>query len=315
MAAVGIVGQTGRRGTGLIQTGLDLRRQFTGHEGGAGHVLDAHGLVGAGDAEHPGLKRNVLRGRLLHMGDDVFAFVDDLPGGDVDRRAAQCGRARGESAGAGDHGIGVAVDEADVVGIQAEPVAEDLLEGGLMTLAVVAGPHQQGCPAGSVKADFRSFQQLVGGLFDGVGNTDAAQFAAGFRLRPAGGEAVIVGQGQTVFQVFGEIAAVVGKGEPRLERHGLGRDGVEAADFGAVDAELAGRRIDHALNDIGRFRPPGAAIGAGTLGVGHDAGGFGIQSRRPVGAGDAAEAVEGAQGGARGGVIGADSGDVFGPQA
>ena len=130
------------------------------------------------------------------------------------------------------------------------------------------------------------------------------------RLRDFGAallEAGEVGELERHVHALLELAAVVGEGEPGLERHGVGRDVVAPPQLGRIDAELVGGEIDHALDHIGRLGPAVAAIGPHRVGVGEHRGHVGMHGGRAVDAGERAEiAGEGLHAGLQ---IGADVGD------
>ena len=101
----------------------------------------------------------------------------------------------------------------------------------------------------------------------------AARFGAAL-LEP--GE---IGEVERHVEALLELAAIVGEGQARFERHRLGRDHVAPAQFDRVDAELGGGDVDHPLDDIGRLGPAIAAIGPHRVGVGVDGGHVGIDRR------------------------------------
>src|ERR1700738_3533301 len=113
---------------------------------------------------------------------EPLALVDDFTGREAQRRTADDHRARAVRAHAEGHPIGVAVDVLDVVRVEAEPLAEDLLECRLMPLTMRLGPHQQHRGAARIETDFGIFRYRAGSRFDRVGEPDAAQHAAPRRL-------------------------------------------------------------------------------------------------------------------------------------
>ncbi len=74
-----------------------------------------------------------------------------------------------------------------------------------------------------------------------------------------------------------KVADVVGHDDRSLMRE-LG-DEVLAAQFGRIDLQLPRRRFQHPLEQIARFRPPGAAIGVHRRRVGVDRDHLGIDRR------------------------------------
>ena len=83
-----------------------------------------------------------------------------------------------------------------------------------------------------------------------------------------GAQRVVPGGGEHGVERLGVLAGVVVGAGQRRQREGLGREVVAAADLGRVDAELVGGDVEHPLDELGRLRPPGAAVGAGGRVVG-----------------------------------------------
>ena len=133
------------------------------------------------------------------------------------------------------------------------------------------------------------------------------------RLRAARLEALLVGCIEREIHVLFELAAIIGEGDAGLERHGVRRNGVLAAQLRRIDADLVGGKIDHALDDIAGLRPAVAAIGPHRLGVGENAGHVDMRGWRAIDAGQRAEiAGKGRHANLH---IGADRGDDFRPEA
>ena len=98
-----------------------------GSHASAAISAERHGAIGAGDRKDAVGECDVgLRG-LQQVGGDRFRLGDDLLGGEIDRRAAQRRRARAAAAFADRHLVGVALDVLHLVGVDAEPVADELL--------------------------------------------------------------------------------------------------------------------------------------------------------------------------------------------
>ena len=70
----------------------------------------------------------------LRLGNDLF-------GGEMDRGAAKCSRARAAGAFADRHLVGVALHVMHPVGMEAEAVAQELLVDGLVALALIDRPR------------------------------------------------------------------------------------------------------------------------------------------------------------------------------
>src|SRR5207249_2821549 len=106
--------------------------------------------------------------------------------------------------------VGVAVMEPDTARIDPQFVGNDLPERGLVALAVVVRADRDRDRAGRIEAYLGVFDQSGARRLDRVRNADAGELAARPRRRPPRREPGIVGLGETVLQVFCEIAAVVG---------------------------------------------------------------------------------------------------------
>src|SRR5215468_2849948 len=143
--------------------------------------------------------------------------------------------------------------------IKAEPVADDLLERGLVALALIdaAGKHRD--RAGAVEPDLGAFEAGGRGTLDGIGKSEAAQLAVLARAGAAGLEAFAVRGPQRQIHVLFEFAAVIGEGNAGFERHGARRNGVAPAQLRGIDAELVGGEIDYALDDVAGLRTAVAA--------------------------------------------------------
>src|SRR5262249_19214738 len=157
-------------------------------------------------------------------GGDRFGLSGDPLGGRVDRRSADGGRARAAGALADEHLIGVALDVVDLVRVEPEAVAYDLLEDRLVALALGDAGGGQRARAGFVEPDLGPLEALCGRALDGVGEADAAQLAALARFGAPALEACEIGERERHVHALLELATVVGEGESGFERHGLGRN-------------------------------------------------------------------------------------------
>ena len=105
-------------------------------------------------------------------------------------------------------------------------------------------------------------------LFEEIADAAATQLAVLLRLRRATGKAVPVGKLQAFVHHMGEIAAVVGDAGLDLVRHRRGSDEIAPPDLDGIDADHARGAVEEPLDDVGRLRPSGAAIGMQRHGVG-----------------------------------------------
>src|SRR5262249_47681752 len=161
------------------------------------------------------------------------------------------GRARAAGALADEHLVGVALDVIDLVRIKPEAVADDLLENRLVALALGDAAGEQSDRAGLVEPYLGALEARRGRALDGVGKTDAAQLAALARFGASALEAGEIGERERHVHALLELAAVVGEGEPGLERHGLGRNVVFTPQLGGIDAGLVRGENDGPHHHLG----------------------------------------------------------------
>ncbi|GBD42175.1 hypothetical protein HRbin39_01564 [bacterium HR39] len=122
-------------------------------------------------------------------------------------------------------------------------------------------------PHARTEADGRLGGRHAAGL-DVAGDADAAELALRLRLPAALLEVGVVGELQRPVETGLVVAGVVDQRHRRLVGEGVLRDEVAPADLGAVDAELARRRVHQRLHQIARLGPSGAAIRIHRRGVG-----------------------------------------------
>ena len=220
--------------------------------------------VGAGHGEAAVLEHDVGFRRLQQVGRDLLRLVDHLVHRLDDGRAADRERARAVGAHAERDLGGVAVDDLDVLDRDAEAVGDELGERRLVALAVAvrAGEHRHA--AGRVDADLARLESPAR-----APSAPATLLTARCRrprcswrcrcraacrapwLPPCGrrspgsrsGPAPDPGSSRTV-------AAVVLQRHRRLVGHGRGRDEVAPPQLGLVDAQLARRVLDDALDQV-----------------------------------------------------------------
>src|SRR4029077_1722686 len=238
------------------QARLVAGRQVFRIERRLGDFLDGERLVGFLAGEHAVGEFDVGEVHFKHVGGVPFPFGLDLPRRHGEGRARERRRARAAGAFGEEHLVGVALDVSHLVGVEAEAVTDDLLERGLVALALGDAAGKDRHRAGAVEPDLGAFEAGGGRALDGVGETKTAQLAVLARLGAARLKAALVGGGERHVHVLFELAAVVGEGHAGLVRHGARRNGVAPAQFRRIDAGLAGGKIDTAPADIGPSRPP-----------------------------------------------------------
>ena len=185
--------------------------------------------------------------------------------------------------------IGVAGDVVDRVEIEAEPVGEDLRESRRVALPRRAGADAHAHAAGRQEADIGFLLRLRRRHFHVIGDAEAQELAAAARLFAPRLEVREIGDVECALEIGREIAAVIRDQQRRLPRHVGGAHQIAAADLVAAEPGLARRRIDQPLDDVGAFRPAGAAIGIDPDRVGHHRAHMDMRRRNAIGAGQQAK--------------------------
>ena len=260
--------------------------------------------VGAGDAEAAGFQLHIDHRRFQQFRGELAGGFDHLVGRRHHRVAADAQRARPAVALAAGQQVGVAGFVAHHVHRHTETVGDDLAEGGLQPLAHRhrPGPQGQGAVLGQAELGLvlGGTQEGAAGDLDAVAQPDAAQLAPCLGLGATRRKTVVLGEFGRQLHVALELPAIVQEGQRGLVGHRLGRDQVAAAQFVWGNRQFAGGDVDQALDDIGRFRPAGAAIGRGRHGVGHDAADPGGDGGNVIHAGDTADIADAPAGPPRG---------------
>ena len=104
--------------------------------GGGGDIGERDGAVGPSDREAAAVEIDVGLGGFEQVCGNRFRLGDDLLGGEIDRRAAEGRGARAAGALADRDLLGVALDVMHLIGIEAEPVADELFVDRLVTHAL-----------------------------------------------------------------------------------------------------------------------------------------------------------------------------------
>ncbi len=174
-------------------------------------------------------------------------------------------------AAASRHLPGVALDHAHRLGRDPQHLVQDLGVAGLQALAVGHGADHQLDPAILGEAQLGRLLRDAKRRLEVAGEPLAAQPPPGFALGAPGGKARAVGKRQRLPHGAGEVAAIEGLAGRGSVRQLLRPDEVARTQLDRIDAQLMRCLINQALDDVGRLRPAGAAIGVGRRGVGHDA--------------------------------------------
>ena len=224
-------------------------------------------------------------GRLETRGGRLLELAGKLHRGTVDRDHAQRDRARAAGALAVRHLVGVALDDGDLVVVEAEMAGDELGVGGGVALAVGLGADQQRRGAVVVEGDGGALGARKGAGLDVGREADAADLAGLSRRRGARREAVVIGKLQRAGQVAVELAAIVVAVALGLVREVGRRDEIAPPDFDRAEAGLAAAGIDQPLDEIGGLGTPGAAVGIDRHRVGVDAAQIRVEHRNVVDAG------------------------------
>ena len=147
---------------------------------------DVDAAIGADDGEAAVGEGDVGERRFQRLGRGLLAFVDHRIGGEQDRLAFGIQAARAAGAAADRDRVGVALADADLVAVDAEPVGGQLHIGGLVPLAGRLRADIDIDEAVIGETDFRAFGRIAAGRFQVVGQADAAPLAA-LRRRRRGG--------------------------------------------------------------------------------------------------------------------------------
>ena len=150
-------------------------------------------------------------------------------------------------------------------------VGDHLREDGLMSLAVGAGTGEHRDLAGALHAHRPAFKKAdpAARLHKGR-DAHADQFATRPRRIAVLDHLVVVGETQRFRERLLVVARIVFHVQARAVRELLRPNEVFAPDVQTVQAEVARRLIDQALDVEHRLRPAGAAIRPGGDGVGQD---------------------------------------------
>ena len=261
---------------------------------------------------------HVLFRRFQQVGGDLPRLVPDPAGG---HRRGGTGRGRA-AAGVGTQpvgrGIGIAFLHQDVIHGDAQLVGDDLGEGGLVALALVAnaGAHQH--LAGGMDPDLAGVEHLDAGDVEGVAGTGADDLGEGGHADPhelaapallflLAAQVPVADEVHRLLEGGRVVPAVVGPPQRRPVRELLRRDEVLHAQLHRIHPQLVGQHVHGPLDQVRRLGDPeGAAVGdtAGRL-VGVDAVHLREGRREVVGTGDDAEQAGGELGRVGGRVEGA----------
>ena len=122
----------------------------------------------------PSWEIQIALGDVEHLRGDCLRLRDDLLGREMESRSGQSGRARSAGAFAEEHLVGVALDVLHLRRIEPEPVADDLLERRLVSLALAVRTGEHRHRAIAVETDFRTLERSCARALDRIGDAEAA---------------------------------------------------------------------------------------------------------------------------------------------
>ena len=211
-------------------------------------------------------------------------LVDDGVGGFLERIAADLHAARAVGAAPDRHRVGVALHEADAAERHAEPLRHHLRIDGGVALAVRMGAGEDRHHAARIEAQRHAVVEHRR-LFEEIAEPAPAQLAALLRSGGALGKARPVRELEALVHHMREVAAVVGGVGAGLVRHLRRTDEIAPPDLDRIDVDHRRGAIEQPLDQVGRFRPSGAAVGMHRAGVGEHALPHRMQRRHVVDAG------------------------------
>ena len=142
----------------------------------------------------------------------------------------------------------------------AEPFVHHLRVDRLMALTVRMGAGKDHERAAWIEADGHAVVE-DSRFLDEIADAAPAQPAVLLQFRRAFGEAAPVGELQAFVHHPHEFAGVEGDAGMELVRHGTRRNEVASPDLDRIDADHVRGPVEQQLDQIGRFRPSGAAVG------------------------------------------------------
>ena len=299
MAAVGKVGARRRKRADRFEADAELGRPAHRRVGLAREFDQPDRLVGADHCELAVGELDVAGRRFQHMAGHSLRLLDQHVGGIPQRRAADGHAARAVGAASEADRVGVALDHAHGVEIDAEPFRHHLGVDGLVALAVAVGAGDHGDAAVLVEADFHAVVERPADFHE-IGDAAAAQLAALLRFRLARRRSP-PSRRRLDRHVHHRlvVGAVVHQHERRLVGHRGRPDVIPAADFDRIDVHFGGGLVDQPLHHIDRLWLAGAAIGPDRRGVGVDRAQRDMRGRDVVDIGQRHRAHAGRHAGAR----------------
>src|SRR5262249_36836701 len=160
--------------------------------------------------EDPVSKADVGDFNTKNMGSKLLRLVEDFLHGAVKRRAGQRRGTRAAGPLPEEDLVGIALHISGLIGMNAKTVTDQLLEHGLVALALRDPPGEKRERARAIEAHFRALEAKRARALDRIRKAEAAQPAPLFRRGAPFGEACNVGAAQPLVEDLFELAAVIG---------------------------------------------------------------------------------------------------------
>ena len=196
-----------------------------------------------------------INGQARHLGDSRSQ----------DRRHAGAARRAGRGNGR------ISLHHLDPVGIEAEPVGQDLRQRRAVALSVLLLRGDDENRSVFTEPHIDAAVGAAAALFKIHADAEPAKHAPPFGIGPARREALIIGTAKRLFHQFRHLAAVDGAALDHAERYLVGADQVAASHLRPVDTDMRGDMVHQPLHDVIRLRTTGAAIGIDRRRVRHHA--------------------------------------------
>ena len=193
------------------------------------------------------------------MAGRLDGLVAHVAGGQIERAAGDLERARPAMPSARGHEAGIALHIAQAIGIDAELGIDQLHIGRLVPLPRRGAADDDAHPAIVIEADLRFIERNAERHFEIAGDAETEQPPTPLRGFAPRIEPGLIGRLQCHVERVGEIGDIDGHAQRRLVREA--GDEVLAPELDGIDTQIMRRHVHQALDQIGRFRPPGAAIG------------------------------------------------------
>src|ERR1700730_5507726 len=163
-----------------------------------------------------------------------------------------------------------------------EPLVEQLSEARLVPLSIRYGADDDVDAAIGVYSELCALARNAGCSIHVVSDANATIFAESPGRGLARRKPVPISKHQRLFHDIVIGAAVIDHPERICVRHLLLRHEIAAAQFDAIETELARGDIDQPLHHEHHFGPPGAAVGSRRRGVAHHAAGTEVRGRYAI---------------------------------